>query len=185
VYTGHVPESVILQAAVAGGPWPVVLLKSALTAWLVVLSVIDRRQRRVPNVLVLPVMVGALIWQVYFSLTNRSSAVLLAVAAWLVLFGLWRAHIFGGGDAKLLMALTAMFPTTQFLLLLSFVKLIVSVPLLIHKVVRRGGLSALRGVRERLARREVLPREEELETQGRPHCWSYALSGVIYLWCAW
>ena len=161
--------------------WPFIF-KVFITGWLVLVSIIDRRRRRVPNVLTLPFMFGFFLWQLYFSITNRSNTILFVVAAWAVLFGLWRLCILGGGDTKLLMALLAIFPTTQFLILLSLVKLIVSVPLLIAKYVRGGGLQALQNARDRLAGGQFFPRQEELMSEGRPHCWSYALPGVIYLW---
>ena len=157
-------------------------MRVIITAWLVALAVIDRRARRVPNVLVLPVMCGALLWQGYVAFSGQANTVAFVLVCWIALFALWRAHIFGGGDAKLLMALLALFPTTQFLFLLSAVKLLVTVPVLLLKYARRDGRQALSGIRQRLASGHLLPEPGDLETQGRPHCWSYAMPGVIYLW---
>jgi Flp pilus assembly protein protease CpaA len=166
--------------------WTWLALKGAITLWLIVVSVWDRVERRVPNVLVLPVMCGALLWQAYVSIAGTygtgSPPIAFVLVAWVVLFLLWRAHIFGGGDAKLLMALFALFPTTQFLLLFAVVVLAVTLPLVALKAARTGLGRSWRNARERLASGQALPTAEDLRTQGRPHCWSLALPGVIYLW---
>ena len=167
------------------GQWLDLAIKVAITVWLIVISVWDRMHRRVPNVLVLPAMLGALVYQVYQSVTSGEwNRLLFIVVVWAAVFMLWRLHVFGGGDAKLLMALFAFFPTVQFLVLFSVVVLIVSVPLLIVKYARRGFRTSLRGAGQRIASGQVLPTEQELQTQGSPHCWSLALPGVIYLWLA-
>ena len=172
--------------------WGLGALKGVITIWLVIISIWDRRERRVPNWLVLPGMFAALLWQLYITLTGaaRTSAMSagslgFALIAWVVLFMMWRAHFFGGGDAKLLMALFALFPTVQFLLLFCAVVLVVTIPLVIIKVVRSGESMSLEQVRRRLSQGQLLPTQEDLRTQGRPHCWSLALPGVIYLWLVW
>ena len=165
------------------GEWLDLTIKVVITVWLIVISVWDRLHRRVPNVLVLPAMFGALLLQVYASVARQEwDRILFILVAWTVVFMLWRLHVFGGGDAKLLMALFAFFPTLQFLVLFSVVVLVVSVPLLIHKYARRGLKTSLRSAGQRIAQGQILPTEEELQAQGSPHCWSLALPGVIYLW---
>ena len=164
-------------------PWLNLAFRVVVTLWLAAISVWDRRQRRVPNWLVLPVMGTAFLWQVYVSIVQRQTTVLFAGIAWAVVFALWRGHVFGGGDAKLLMALLALFPTTEFLVLFSVVVCLLSIPLLIHKHVRVGGRPLL-NARQRLAGGHLLPTAEELRTEGRPHCWTFALPGVIYVWWA-
>ena len=166
--------------------WVSLALKGAITLWLIVVSVWDRAERRVPNGLVLPAMLGALLWQVYASIAGKyetgSPPIMFVLVAWVVLFVLWQAHVFGGGDAKLLMALFAMFPTTQFLLVFAVVVLAVTLPLVVLRVARTGLRHTWRNLQERIASGQVLPTAEDLRTQGRPHCWSLALPGVIYLW---
>ena len=164
--------------------WLNLAFRVVVTVWLATISVWDRRQRRVPNWLVLPVMGTAFLWQAYESIVHQQNAILFVGIAWIVVFALWRGHVFGGGDAKLLMALFALFPTTEFLVLFSVVVCLVSIPLLILKHVRVGG-RPLRNARQRLDSRRLLPTAEQLRTEGRPHCWTFALPGAIYVWWAW
>ena len=165
-----------------GFPWLNLAFRVAVTLWLAVLSLWDRWQRRVPNWLVLPSMGAAFLWQVYVSIVQRPNPVVFVVIAWIVVFAMWRGHIFGGGDAKLLMALFALFPTIDFLVLFSAVVCLTSIPLLVLKYVRPGAGSPLQRAHQRLVGRHLLPTAEELRTEGRPHCWTFALPGVIYLW---
>jgi Flp pilus assembly protein protease CpaA len=161
-----------------------------LTLWLIVVSVWDHRQRRVPNALLAPVMFGALGWQAYLAWRGAPSeyargapeGLLTALLAWVVLFLMWRAHVLGGADSKLLMALFALFPTMPFLILFSLVKLAVSLPLLAYQTLRGGVRQALRGVWWRLRSGQLLPSAADLSVGGQPNCWTYALPGVIYLW---
>jgi Flp pilus assembly protein protease CpaA len=163
--------------------WPTLIIRIALTLWLIAISVWDRMQQRVPNVLVLPVMFGALGWQVYLAVTSGVwGRVWFALLAWVVLFMLWKVNVFGGGDSKLVMALFALFPEMSFLVLFCAVVIIVSIPLLINKYTKRGLRETLKGAGRRMAKGPLLPTAEELHTQGSPHCWSLALPGVIYLW---
>ena len=165
------------------GWWPWAL-KGAITVWLVGISVWDRRHRRVPNWLVLPGMFGALLFQIALAMAKspRTSPMTagslgFALASWVVLFLMWQAHFFGGGDAKLLMALFCLFPTRQFLLLFAIVVFAVTVPLLIAQLVQHGGQYAVQELRERIGQHQLMPTAEDLQTKGRPHCWSLALPG--------
>lgn len=161
-------------------------LKVAITCWLVAIAVWDHLSRRVPNWLVLPVMGGAMVYQVYLFVVDRTASGLgFALVAWVVLLLLWQMRIFGGGDAKLLMALFALFPTVQFLIFFSLVVLVVSLPLLVYQLVKRRGVSLLAGLRERARTGQWLPTDRELQVRGRPYCWTLALPGVIYLWWLW
>ena len=163
-------------------PWFDVGLRVLATLWLVAVSIWDRWQQRIPNWLVLPVMGVCFVWQVYVSINRDAKAIIFLAVAWVVLYMMWRAHIFGGGDTKMLMALFALFPTVDFLALFSLVVCVVSIPLLITKYARVGPLEALRGIGRRLREGRLLPRAAELRTEGRPQCWTFALPGVIYLW---
>jgi Flp pilus assembly protein protease CpaA len=162
--------------------WLPIALKVAITLWLIMVSVWDRLTRRVPNWLVLPVMLAALVWQAYLQITGRAYDLLFAVTAWVVLFMLWRAHVFGGGDAKFLMALFAMFPKMQFLILFCIVVLATRVPMLVVKYARMGLPSLWRSLRRQPGDPQLLPTAERLVAEGQQHCWALALPGVIYLW---
>ena len=157
-------------------------LKTAGTLWLITVSIWDHREGRVRNWLVLPVMLGALLWRLYASTVRRTNGLPFVAVSWIALFLMWRVHIFGGGDSKLLMALFALFPTVRFLILLSVVKVIVSVPLLVSKYARVAPGELIRRIRSRVAQACTLPMAEELRAKGRPLCWTYALPGVLYLW---
>jgi Flp pilus assembly protein protease CpaA len=163
--------------------WPSLMIRIALTLWLIAISVWDRMHQRVPNVLVLPVMFGAFAWQVYLTTTDGIwNRVWFVLFAWVVLFMLWKVNVFGGGDSKLVMALFALFPEMQFLVLFCVVVIAVSIPLLITKYTKRGLRETLKGAGRRMVKGPLLPTAQELHAQGSPHCWSLALPGVIYLW---
>lgn len=141
-------------------------LRIALSVWLVVVSLVDLRTRRIPNALVLPVLVSALVWR-------------LAQGHWVVaivcvgLYLLWLTGLLGGaGDAKLLMALVALFPATEFVLILGAVVFAVTLP--------------WTAVRYRMRWREFFgnlrPSEERLEREGVPFAWVYSLGALIYTW---
>jgi Flp pilus assembly protein protease CpaA len=143
-----------------------VSLRIALSVWLVVVSLVDLRTRRIPNALVLPVLAAALVWR-------------LAQGSWLVavvcagLYLLWLTGLLGGaGDAKLLMALVALFPATEFVVILGAVVLAVTLPWTAARYRRRWGefFGNLR------------PSEKRLEREGVPFAWVYALGALIYMW---
>jgi|YNPNPStandDraft_1061719.scaffolds.fasta_scaffold61260_3 Flp pilus assembly protein protease CpaA len=161
--------------------WLELAFKVLVTLWLVTVAVWDFLTRRIPNWLVLPVMLPALCWQVYRAIQRAPDGLLFALGTWAVLYTMWRAHVFGGGDAKFLMALFALFPTAQFLLLFSLVVLAVSIPIIVIQYVSprlRGVPDADRSASER----SVLPSAERLRTRGQPFSWTFALPGVLYLW---
>jgi hypothetical protein len=152
------------------------------TLWLISVAAWDSATRRIPNWLVLPVALLGVGWQVYALTQGRSEGLAFTVISWLVLYTMWRAHVFGGGDAKFLMALFAMFPTTQFLLLFSLVVLAVSIPLVVWQAVGPR-LRGLRGETRRDSQTPgVLSSAERLRVRGRPYSWTFALPGVLYLW---
>jgi Flp pilus assembly protein protease CpaA len=153
-------------------------VKLVITLWLLAVSVWDHQRRRVPNWLVLPVMFGALGWRIYEALFTEANALGFVLVAWIALFLLWRGHIFGGGDAKFLMAILAIFATTQFLIFFSLVVLGVSLPLLIIQSIKTRSLPFQR----KGGGRAGLPTAEDLHQRGRPYCWTLALPGIIYLW---
>jgi len=77
-------------------------LKALIFAASVAAAFFDIRQRRVPNWLSLPAMSAAL---ALIPLSGRWDGLL----AWPALYGAWAAGWIGGGDAKLLMAVSAAF----------------------------------------------------------------------------
>ena len=141
-------------------------LRIGVSIWLVPISVVDLRTRRIPNALVLPVLAAALGWR-------------LAHGNWLValvcvgLYLLWLSGFLGGaGDAKLLMALVALFPALEFAPVLAAAVLAVTLPWTAVRYRRRWGEFV----------RNLRPSEERLEREGMPFAWVYALGALIYMW---
>ena len=162
--------------------WLELAFRVIITLWLVAVAVWDSIARRIPNWLVLPVALLALGWQVYGAIRGNPDSLIFALGAWVVLYTMWRAHVFGGGDAKFLMALFAMFPTAQFLLLFSLVVLAVSIPIIVVKHVLPRLSRASRKASFRTPEQRLLPTTEALCTRGQPFSWTFALPGVLYLW---
>jgi len=165
-------------------PDPVVGLafKVLMTFWLVAVAVWDSLARRIPNWLVVPVALLALGWQVYEAVRGKPEGLVFCLGAWVVLYTMWRVHVFGGGDAKFLMALFAIFPTGQFLLLFSLVVLAVSIPIIVVRHVLPRLSRAPRKAPSRTPEQGLLPTAEALRTRGQNFSWTFALPGVIYLW---
>ena len=153
-------------------------IRLALTAWLVAVAVWDWRRAVIPNWLTLPVMLAAGGVRLY-------QGHLHILAIWVLLYLIWRVNIVGGGDAKLLMGLFALFPTYEFAFLFSILVLAVSVPMIIarHWGKRPSDLAA--AVADRIGRSRFLPTREELEIKGQQYAWTFCLPGVVYLWGFW
>jgi Flp pilus assembly protein protease CpaA len=153
-------------------------IRLILTAWLVAVAAWDWRRAIIPNLLTLPVMLAAGGVRLY-------QGHLHVLAIWVLLYLIWRVNIVGGGDAKLLMGLFALFPTYEFALLFSILMLAVSVPLIIarHWGKRPSDLAA--AVADRIGRGRFLPTREELEVKGQQYAWTFCLPGLVYLWRFW
>ena len=185
------------------------LLRLVLSAWLVAVAIWDLRTGRVPNKLTLPVMLAFGLYRLVQSLSSWLWSIagrgdigpewLLALKpyltslpspafvwiAWIAIFVLWNLHFMGGGDAKLLMGMVAVFARPEFLLVLALGILAVGVPLifLTYRQTRLGAL--LRGALGRVLTGRFLPTEEELAERGKPYAWLFCLPGVIYAWLLW
>lgn len=157
---------------------PLLPVKVGLTAWLVAIAIWDVRTARIPNWLTFPVMLAAGAWRLY-------QGVWIVLGIWVLLYLIWRVNIIGGGDAKLLMGLFALFPTFEFAFLFSVVVLAVSLPLLWARHWWRRPAEIAQGVVQRIASGQIFPTHEELHTQGQQYAWTFCLPGVIYLWWLW
>ena len=159
-------------------------LLAALGAWLGVMSVSDLRSRQVSNWLTLPPLAGILIWQ----LAHGRWQPLIPLPA---LYLLWRLNIMGGADAKVLMALFALWPTVDFLLFFCVGYVIIALPVLL---VRRSPSALLRTGRVAKAQgRKSVPlrpcslgtlcprSEEELAAHGTPAIPIYAAITLAYI----
>jgi len=113
------------------------------------------------------------------------STLVFVLLAWIACFALWELHIIGGGDAKTLMGILALFPTSRFLLFLSVAVLILSTPLLILKILRRPQEHVFEELQQRLRSGSLFPTQQDLEDEGRPYAWTFCLPAVVYLWFLW
>jgi len=145
-----------------------VTVRLALTVYLAIIAFYDLKFQIIPNWLTLPVMAGALFWQF-----RESQWVAFSVLPfWLGAFALWLAGLYGGGDAKLLMALFALWPRTDFLLVEAGLSLLIGIPLLIWKYRGKPWPEAARSFQQAL----------EQKQGGYPWGTVYALGGIIFAW---
>lgn len=153
-------------------------MKILLTAWFAATAAWDARWGIIPNWLTIPVMLGLGGLRLY----QRHWIVL---PIWVLIYLLWRVHIIGGGDAKLLMGIFALFPTFEFAVVFSVLLAAVTLPLLMLQHWGRRPGDLLRGAAHRLQEGPLLPTQEELEAQGRQYAWTFCLPGLVYLWLWW
>ena len=153
-------------------------LKIILSAWMLSAAVWDARRARIPNWLTLPAMLAAAGYRIY---EGRWQFLM----SWLFIFLLWRANVVGGGDAKLLMGLFALFPEPLFLLVFAVLGLVARILLVARKYWGRKPSELLASASGRLRTGRFMPSHDELRTQGRSYAWTYCLPGVIYLWLLW
>jgi Flp pilus assembly protein protease CpaA len=105
--------------------------------------------------------------------------------AWLLIFVLWMLHFVGGGDAKFLMGLYALFPSMEFTAVLALVLLVLIVPLLLLELWRRPASESVTAAWRRVATGQVLPTEQDLQERGRRYAWTFAVPGLVYTWLYW
>jgi hypothetical protein len=117
-----------------------------------------------------------------YRLYEKNFSILIA---WLCIFVLWRAHVMGGGDAKLLMGLYALFPDRVFLLMLAGSILLIRLPYLISKYAGRSPRDLLGSLKASAESGSLLPSQDRLQREGKSLVWTYCLPGMIYLWLLW
>jgi len=174
-----------------------ILFRVLITVWLVAISLRDTRHGIILNRMTGPIFLGVGVFQIVYSaaVLSTTSALPGEPAWWVrpifilvgfaVCFGLWMLHFIGGGDAKFLMALLALFPHSEFILLMAVVLLVVTSALFAVDVARTGIMTKLRALRARALTGELLPTEAELSEHGKPLAWTYALPAAIYVWPYW
>ena len=158
--------------------YPELFVRLGFTVWLFAMAIWDIRSARIPNWLTFPVMLTVGAWRLY-------QQVWIILPIWVVLYLIWRVNILGGGDAKLLMGLFALFPTYEFALVFSVVVLAVSLVLLMRKYWRRRPAEMAYGVAQRFHAGQIFPTQEELQSEGKQYAWTFCLPGLIYLWWLW
>ena len=187
-----------------------ILTRALVTLWLLAIACGDARTAIIPNQLTLPSMVLFGGWRVLeaglwvlgtlgvqFDLpivtqahlaTIRERALpnlLFMLVAWALCFALWELHIVGGGDAKALMGIFALFPTARFAVFLCVAVLLLSLPIMLVKLFGRKDRGYWEAVRTKLTTGSIMPTEQDLESRGQPYAWVFCLPGVVYLWCQW
>ncbi|MCB0215476.1 MAG: prepilin peptidase [Caldilineae bacterium] len=181
-----------LGAAVAerSGAWAATetLVKLMLTLWMLRISVLDHRTGRIPNALTAPMFLGVGLYRVVVEgLMLQQWSRLWLLPTFAILFGMWMLHFIGGGDAKFLMGLFALFPSLEFLATLAFLLLVIMIPLLALEYRQRGAgpVASLRGLRARLLTGQFLPTQAELQERGRRYAWTFAVPAMAYMWIYW
>ena len=155
---------------------PAILTPLVISAYLAVASIVDLKTHRVPNWLTLPPMMA-------LGAVRLARFDLVFLAYWAGIYLCWLAQIWGGGDAKMLMVLFALWPRLDFLWVECLTILGLGLPFLIAKYWGRSpGELALRAY-ARLVTRNILPDEEELAA-GPAATWLLAAGGVVYSWLA-
>ena len=156
-----------------------ILFKLAVTIWLAIVAVWDSRTGLIPNWLTLPV---ALVGGALSLYAGPMEARVILLLCWAVLLIIWQLHIFGGGDAKFLMGLFALFPRVDFALVFCIVLFLVTLALVVAAWRRQRPGDLGRGLAARLAERQFLPTSDELARRGRHYAWTFSLAGAVALW---
>ena len=155
-----------------------------LTVWMVAVAWRDHRTGRIANSYTAPVFLAVGAWRLYEGVTGEPALLLLFVV-WALLFLMWMVHVIGGGGAKFLMALYALFPSMEFTTVLALILLVITVPLLLWEFRGRPVRQTLGNAWRRLATGQLLPSQQELSERGRPYAWTFALPAVLYTWFYW
>lgn len=156
-----------------------ILVKLAITAWLIIVAVWDSRTGLIPNWLTLPVVAVGGALSLY---AGPMEARVILLLTWVVLLLVWSLHIFGGGDAKFLMGLFAFFPRVDFVLVFCIVLFLVTLGLIIADLWRQRPGELGHKLAARLGAHQFLPTSEELIRRGRHYAWTFSLAGVVALW---
>lgn len=184
----------LAAAPLDGSPswrWAELLVKAGLTLWMVHISYGDHMRGRIPNRMTAPVFLGVGLYRLVEGILHLGGKgwpqVVGLLVAWSILFGMWMLHFMGGGDAKFLMAVFALFPSIEFLAVLAFGLLFIMIVILTVETLRqRPSLrKTFEGWRARLLTGQILPTEAELQTRGRRYAWTFAIPAMIYMWIYW
>lgn len=166
-------------------------VKVLLTLWMIRISYGDHMSGRIPNRLTAPVFLGIGLYRLLEGGLHLGGKGWLQVigllVAWGILFGMWMLHFLGGGDAKFLMALFALFPSIEFLAVLAFGLLIIMIIVLAVETLRKRPSfgRVIENWRARLLTGQILPTEAELQSRGRRYAWTFAIPAMVFTWIYW
>lgn len=164
-----------------------------IIGWMVWISILDTRTGIIPNRLTGPVLLGFGGFQIAYGLMTlfvptldwEWYRVFGPIIAFASIFGLWMLHFIGGGDAKFLMAMFALFPTMGFVAVLAFILLILTVVLLIVSLWGNSPAAMARQAWARIITGNVLPTRQELDERGKRYAWTFAVPGIVYTMLYW
>ena len=149
---------------------------SFTSVFLLLAAALDLRYKRVSLALTLPVM-GYALW---YQLTQGGQVGGLLIA-WGAAFLLWQLKLYGGGDAKVLMALFGLYPDMSLLWAVTGAALAVSLPWLAFKY-RRRWLNAIGRAAALTVTGSVLPHSRLAHRKsGIPVVWVYALGWFVWV----
>lgn len=182
----------------------------AITLWLLTIAYVDARTATISNQLTLPAMALLGAWRVLrvagyvlnaaitrlgrspgrwiqrlFADQQALAALLFMSLTWGFCFALWELHVLGGGDAKTLMGMFGLFPTSNFAVFLAVAVLVLSLPLLLLRLRGRRPGDIPQAIGKRLREGRLFPTESELAEEGQPYAWTFCVPGVVYLWFLW
>ncbi|MCW5851445.1 MAG: prepilin peptidase [Anaerolineae bacterium] len=160
-------------------PGVILVVRLAITVWLLAAAWSDIRTGRIPNWMTLSVMAVVGLYQLVVA---RQWLVLVI---WLVLFVLWELNFMMAGDAKLLMGLFALFPSLDYALVLAVGGMIELIPLLILRYRSRPLTTTLTSVALRVQNGQLVPTRAELVREGRRLAWVFCLPSIVYVWWFW
>jgi len=164
----------------------ILALRIGLSILLIILAVYDLRRGRVPNWIVWPLMMAAILLTITRLVSGSLSLnqIGLIVVVWIACFVAWQRHVFGGGDVKLVMALIGLFPDVRMLLT-------ILLSLLLGLIVALLWRDGMKGLRRQIAilflvAQGQLPSQAEIAeayaSRSIRITFAISLGGLIYLW---
>lgn len=171
-------------------PAQIIVVRVGLSIVLIGLAVLDLYRARVPNLVVLPQLLAVVPLTAVRLMMNELNwgQMALIVITWVACLWLWWMRAIGGGDAKLVMGLTGIFPDNRLLLAILLGLLVGSTATLI---VRHGytGLRRTNTILVTTLSRFVLPTHEEVQEvyhrRSSPAVAWISAGGLFYLWWIW
>jgi Flp pilus assembly protein protease CpaA len=171
-------------------PAQTIVVRVGLSIVLIGLAIIDLYRARVPNLVILPLVLAVVPLTAMRLMMNELSwgHMALIVITWATCFCLWWMRAIGGGDAKLVMVLAGIFPDNRLLLAILLGLLVGSTATL---VIRHGhtGLRRTNSILVTTLSRCVLPTRAEIRetyrTRSSPVVARISAGGLLYLWWIW
>lgn len=162
-------------------------VRIGLSLILISLALYDLKWKRVPNVVVLPLLLATIPLAISRILVGAVSwgQIGLIGLAWVVCFVMQVTRMLGGGDAKLAMALVGIFPAPELVNLLLVVFLLGHLLALLSRD-RWSRIQRLKGILLSVFIFQQLPTRDEIRAVAlanpTPVTYLISLAGLIYMW---